>query len=1006
MKQLFLVLFIFVSLSANADSSGSCGDNLTWNYVEATHTLTISGSGEMGSSIPWASIKKEITTVDIKEGVTSLCSSAFSYCINLTSVEIPNSLTTIEYGAFENCTALPSVTLPQGITKLGYSVFNNCSALTSVTVKCVPTSVGLGIFEKCDNIKEVTFDCKRVRNYFKGITSIEKVTLNEGITQIDDEAFYECSGITSITIPSSVTNLGNSAFFHCTGLTSATILCDPTNLSGPSVGTFLRCDNIKEAVLDCKKVLPYFRNLPIEKVTLSEKVTTIGDCAFRGCEKLTAITLPKDVTSIEDYAFHGAPLTEITLPSNLTSIDNYAFALTDIASIVIPDNVTSLGEGVFDHCKLTSVVVGNGVKQLKSRVFGCDKPIMSLTIGSKVTSISSNAFIPSGVSWGYSPIKTFWMPNTPPASYSTAKGKVNYVPNGQYSSLSQQMVYPFLSSVFEVDGIKYVPVNPSERTCDAVDCAYSEAMSSVSIGKTVTYMGVELTVKAAKDYICYENPYLKEVEVACDGDIWPYAFYGCTNLNKVTAVNNGIIGGFAFGKITSNYNAYLNNRSNIANEAFSESTGLQQIEIGESVEDIGERAFIDCSSLASLKTNNSGFIGSRAFSGCTALTSVTVNNATNLGVQVFASCSALKEAKINITGKLDASAFYMCTALKTIELGKDVKRIEREAFAYCESLTSVVIPGSVETLGEGCFKNCYALKSVVLGNGVTSLSTYLFHNCKQLSSVEINGPVSYIGIAAFMGCASLPEFTIPKSVIYVDNYAFAECSSLKEINMEDGAAELRLGSNDTKALFADCPLEKVYIGRNIDYDATSSCGYSPFYRNATLQSVTITDKETEILANEFYGCTSLEEVNIGDGVITIGQRGFSGCSALTSFTFGSSVKEIGREAFSDCTAMTSLTSHATTPPTCGALALDDINKWTCKLIIPRGTLTDYQNADQWKEFFFIEEKDITGISSISKGEDTYVKDCYKFDGTKSHNIKRGLNILKMSNGTVKKVFVK
>ena len=85
MKQLFLVLFIFVSLSANADSSGSCGDNLTWNYVEATHTLTISGSGEMGSSIPWASIKKEITTVDIKEGVTSLCSSAFSYCINLTS---------------------------------------------------------------------------------------------------------------------------------------------------------------------------------------------------------------------------------------------------------------------------------------------------------------------------------------------------------------------------------------------------------------------------------------------------------------------------------------------------------------------------------------------------------------------------------------------------------------------------------------------------------------------------------------------------------------------------------------------------------------------------------------------------------------------------------------------------------------------------------------------------------------------------------------------------------
>lgn len=66
---------------------------------------------------------------------------------------------------------------------------------------------------------------------------------------------------------------------------------------------------------------------------------------------------------------------------------------------------------------------------------------------------------------------------------------------------------------------------------------------------------------------------------------------------------------------------------------------------------------------------------------------------------------------------------------------------------------------------------------------------------------------------------------------------------------------------------------------------------------------------------------------------------------------------IGKEAFSDCASVTKIVSKAQIPPTCGSQALDDINKWTCTLTVPTGCKDSYAAADQWKEFFFVEEGD-------------------------------------------------
>ena len=249
----------------------------------------------------------------------------------------------------------------------------------------------------------------------------------------------------------------------------------------------------------------------------------------------------------------------------------------------------------------------------------------------------------------------------------------------------------------------------------------------------------------------------------------------------------------------------------------------------------------------------------------------------------------------------------------------------------------------------------WAMLKKLLMIGLGDINEYTFSGCSSLKELTIGSQVNTINQYAFNNCSSLPTITIPQAVTEIKNNVFYGCTQLKMVIMADSKEELKLGSNGSNPIFYSCPLDSVYIGRNISYNTSSNYGYSPFYRNTSLRAVKITDKETEISANEFYGCTNLQRVIIGDGVTTIGDWAFSGCSSLKFFAFGTLVQTIGKEAFSDCASVVEISSKSSIPPTCGSQALDDINKWECKLLVPDGCLAAYQAVDQWKEFFFVEE---------------------------------------------------
>ncbi len=246
-----------MAASAKNDTSGTCGENLTWT-LDNEGTLTISGTGDMydywynDDFSPWYSQREQIEAVVINDGVTNIGNYALFGCDNLTAITIPNSVTSIGFGAFAYCVGLTSIELPDSVTSIGDGAFSDCSSLANVS-------------------------------------------FGSGLTSIVGGAFYNCSSLTSIEIPGSVTSIGRTAFANCANLTSIEV--DESNSSYSSLNGVLF--NKDQTSILC---FPGGRS---GSYTIPNSVTSIGDDAFKGCTNLTSIVIPDGVTSIGDEAFYG-----------------------------------------------------------------------------------------------------------------------------------------------------------------------------------------------------------------------------------------------------------------------------------------------------------------------------------------------------------------------------------------------------------------------------------------------------------------------------------------------------------------------------------------------------------------------------------------------------------------------------------------------------------------------------------------------------------------------------
>ncbi len=330
-----------------------------------------------------------------------------------------------------------------------------------------------------------------------------------------------------------------------------------------------------------------------------------------------------------------------------------------------------------------------------------------------------------------------------------------------------------------------------------------------------------------------------------------------------------------------------------------------------------------------------------------------------------------------------------------------VTSIGNRAFCECTGLTRVTIPISVTSIDYDAFAYCTGLLSVTIPNSVTSIGSSAFAGCTGLTSVDIPDGVKTIGNSAFSGCTGLTSITIPNSVTSIESYVFSGCTGLTSVTIEDGTTELEFGGS----VFKDAPLQSLYVGRDFTCSALSVSNY-PFNGQTTLTSLTIADNVTSIGYAAFRRCSGLTSVIIPNSVTSIGYYAFYECTGLTSMDLPNSVTSIGDYAFYKCTGLTSVTSLATTPPTCGTDVFYNVDTESCTLHVPTGTKSLYQAADQWKDFYNISDGTETGISSAATCSSATEASRYNLSGQRIQNSQRGLKIIRMSDGSTRKVLVK
>ena len=490
-KKLILLFLICIlsTLSINATVySGSCGTNVRYSLDTSTGLLSITGTGPMANysyaSSPWYSNRSYVKTVEISDGVTNIGYRAFDDCSGLTSVTIGNSVTSIGDCAFWGCSGLTSITIPNSVTSIEYGAFNNCSKLTSVTIPNSVTSIGSLAFRGCS-----------------GLTS---VTIGNSVTSIGNDAFRGCSGLTSITIPNSVTSIGNYAFYGCSGLTSISVESGNKKYDSRN-----NCNAIIETasntlIIGCKNT------------TIPNSVTSIGSSAFSGCSGLTSVTIPNSVTSIGYNAFNGCSgLTSVTIPNSVTSIGESAFFdCSKLTSITIPNSVTSIGSSAFNCCSdLASIVVNEGNTIYDSRE-NCNAIIMTsenllvsgcknTTIPNSISHIGEDAFYGSGI------------------ASVTIPDKVTEIRKNAFRGC------PNLTNV-TINSNSIVSDNRTSST--SLKTIFGEQVTNYVIGENITSIG---------DNAFYGCERLTSVSfpnsVTIIGD---KSFYGCTNLGSVTLGDN------------------------------------------------------------------------------------------------------------------------------------------------------------------------------------------------------------------------------------------------------------------------------------------------------------------------------------------------------------------------------------------------------------------------------------------------------------------------------------
>lgn len=895
---------------------------------------------------------------------------------------IPDGVSTIPAVAFKG-RLIESITIPVSVTEIGQSAFESCKNLKDVIFlepddgeESKPLTIKKDAFKMYSGyaLTAITissrFDISNVSEVFNSAQSLVKIyapagsdysdidgvlCVNNGngktivycprgrsgpyvidgtVTEIGEEAFYQCTNITKLTVPATVRVIGERAFYGCNKIDELKFTAEKADYIDYGRELTIK----EEAFYQCTK---------IGSLTLPAHLVSLGANAFGAISGLTTVNVDcvadKDDITFSNQAFANKtgtiPIKKVIIGKDVATFDiTGVFGAASLSSVEVdPENVNYEAEDgvLFNYGKTEILYYPNGkfvdtyvlpdtVQRIGDRVFYNKLNLEKIKIGGNVTYIGVSAFEKcqslTEVEFEMDRTKSLTIADS---AFKSCSNVLEWNLPTRSDSLTDEQRKQVVFTMGE-DAFSYC----SKVTSFTVPEGFTE------IGKGALYMLAleELHLPSTLEKLC-ENKIeagkteaepitlleLITVYTVSNGTSTLY-YPDNTKLATVTipasCKNYTVIDGVLYKK-----NAAGDAETLLLSPQRNGGDANHKVTVPSTVTKILDNAFYASQFIENIQFTSDGSsevtFGDKVFGNTKKLSTIALpGGMKEIGARMFYQSAELSKISIPKTvAKIGSEAFYGCKKLSIVEF-EDTNPGEKVVdLVFADAGT---VAGDHGDVYQGIFEGCTFLKTLEFPARTTTIGSYCCYNVTSLQTVSIPGAVTSIGNNAFSGCKGISSLTFedgytgtaenPADGLVIGTYAF------RQVGTENGEEtfEVTLPAH-LKTLgeyaFNAAGLTSVTIPSFVE-----TVGKSAFYSNKALTTVEFGEGiGIETLDTVFSSCIALDTINLEDCTsLTTLTSAFKDCSNLEAIEIPSSVTTIGANTFSGCTSLSSITFQTET----------------------------------------------------------------------------------------------
>ena len=743
-------------------------------------------------------------------------------------------------------------------------------------------------------------------------------------------------------------------------------------------------------------------NPTITSIRFPEGLKKIGGWAFDHNRALTSVTLPDALESIEIAAFwQCSSLTDVQLAPNMTKLGDYAFyqdsALT--TNIEIPATVTYIGDRTFNQCTSLSSIkfLGDEIGNLQYMCFGATN-ISEMILPKKVNRFGNAMFwdchnlahvvLPQNIT--ELPLQTF-------VNCFELKG----VELGE--NITKLGNACFFNSGVTTEGINLEHITYIDMSA----FAYCVGLTgTVVLGDNTTFVGnFAFGGSAITGFKAGSG--LEELD--------EQAIYNCKNLENVE-LNEGLTktGRQCFGfdpKLTEL--TIPSTVTIVEGGAFVYSPELKLIVCNAYNPPVCQNVDEDLSNDYTFTTlcvpddRVDAYKAAKYWKNYTILpmsekpryATVTHNGAVyNLNLN--------KGTAVLTDGKATTGDFVVPNVITEQGIDCTVVGIGKGAFDENTNLTSITLNADLDSIAEDAFQYS-SIPALHLGAKVRTVGHDFHYKATSLAEITVDENNPYLcaensllmskdkkAVWGFPVANPATELILPEEVEIVKSDACNRCKNLTKIVINDNCKTIEREGFDN---CTNCT--ELVLGKGIEF-----IGYQAFRNYNQMLSLTMPDNLKEIDAWAFSWCQSLKEITFNNKLEKIGNGSFYHNDMLEVVDLPASLTTVDAYAFNTCDNIIEMRCHATVPPTVSIDFWENQDYYnTIPLLVPAGSEQAYANAEVWQKFTNVDALPFSAIEAVEAAGDATVVGIYTLDGRKVSELQMGVNIVRMSDGTSRKV---